>query len=131
MEEALSAEHFTYKFKTSTKPWHSLCHTNNEDSVITKILLHYVQDIVESSNDTMVQQITICCVKEQYLIFLAILSICMIYSVTYFMSTQQLMKSRTHAFSNIWICKITQKCTYKLFSWVYTLYLWMILFGVF
>lgn len=55
MEEALSAERFTYKFKTSTKSWHSLCHTNNEDNVIAEIVVDYVQDIVESSNDSKMQ----------------------------------------------------------------------------
>lgn len=66
MEEALSAEHFTYKFKTSTKPWHPLCHANNKDSVIAGNVIDYMQDIVESSNDTRVQQITTN-VKKQYL----------------------------------------------------------------
>ena len=58
MEEVLSAEHCTYKFKMSTKPWHPLCCTNSKNSEIAEIVVDCVQNIIESSNDTRVQRIT-------------------------------------------------------------------------
>lgn len=87
MKEVLSAEHFTYKFKTSTKPWHPLCHANNKYSVIGENVIYYAQDIVESSNETRVQQITTN-VKKQYLITMNItINLYYIFS-TYLMSTK-------------------------------------------
>lgn len=52
MLEVFSAEHFTYKFKTSAKLWHILGQTNNEDDMVAEIAIDYVQGIVESSDDT-------------------------------------------------------------------------------
>jgi hypothetical protein len=57
MVKVLRAEHFTYKFKTSAKLWLRLHQTNNEDDVVAEVVIDYVQDIVESSNDTRFQQI--------------------------------------------------------------------------
>lgn len=59
MLEVFSAEHFTYKFKTSPKLRHLLHQTNNGDDVVAEIVIDYVQGLVDSSNDTIFQQITL------------------------------------------------------------------------